>query len=101
MNTPIPINFSVQNLGSGDAIVVTPQGNLAQGGKVDWGDANPVEYLNVFLGSPLHTTKIYPNAIGSTTIHAMAWAQFKYQNGGESGSYESCVDATASLTIGQ
>jgi hypothetical protein len=100
VNADIPLNLYLAGLGSGDAIVITPQGNPAQGGKIDWGDGNGVQYIDLNIAtSPLHLTHQYPNAIGSTTIHVLAWAQFKYQNGPKSGSYESCVDATASLTI--
>jgi hypothetical protein len=100
VNSTIPITFNLVGLGSGDAVVKTPQGAWAQGGKVDWGDGNGVQNIELNNATtPLHLTKQYPNAIGSTTIHVMAWAQYKYQNGPVSGSYESCVDATASLKI--
>ena len=100
INSDIPMNFTFNGLGSGDLVVKTPSGDWAQGGKIDWGDGNGIQDLSLTSAtSPLHLTKRYPNAIGATTIHVMAWAQYKYQNGPVSGSYESCVDATASLTI--
>jgi hypothetical protein len=106
VNTDIPMNFNLTGLGSGDEIVKTPQGYWAQGGKIDWGDGNGLQNIDLSLATtPLHLTHQYPNAIGSTTIHVLAWAQFKYQGSDPSsgapvsGSYESCVDATASLTI--
>jgi hypothetical protein len=98
-NTPVPVNISVV-LGSGDAIVHEQDGSLAQGGRIDWGDGlGPRDYPQINIGAPFSTTHVYPNAIGSTTIQVMAWTQFKYQAGRESGSYESCVDKTVTLTI--
>lgn len=99
VNSDVPLNASVQSLGSGDLIVKEQNGNWAEGGRIDWGDGNGWQTVDLTLTSPLHATHKYPNAIGTTAIHVMSWAQFKYQAGPESGSYESCVDATATLKI--
>jgi hypothetical protein len=100
VNTAVPFNVTVEHLGSGDLIVKDPKtGDWAQGGRIDWGDGNGWQNVDLSLTTPLSTAHKYPNAIGSTNIYVMAWAQFKYQAGAESGSYESCVDAVAPLTI--
>lgn len=99
VGTPVTITFDLRGLGSGDATVITSQGNQAQGGRVDWGDGK-VTNADITQGPGLHSATHTYTQIGSTTIKALAWAQYKYQNGPDSGSYESCVDATpATLTI--
>jgi hypothetical protein len=98
VNTPVPVNFSVVNFGSGDLVTKTPQGNWMQGGRIDWGDGLGAHAYQITGGAPFSTTYTF-HQIGSTTIQAMSWAQFKYQGGNDNGSYESCVDSTATLKI--
>ena len=95
---PVPINISITSLGAGDEVVLNADGSPAQGGLIDWGDGLGAHTIPLTQAGPLSLSNTYAQQ-GKTTIYVMAWAQYKYQNGGGSGSYGSCVDGTATLTI--
>jgi hypothetical protein len=89
VNVPVTVNFDVEHFGSGDAIIYTF-------GNVDWGD-NAQQEVKPF-GQNIALTHTYTTK-GLTTIRAMFGAQFKYQAGALSGSYEACVDNSVNVKV--
>ncbi len=49
MGDVVPINISITSLGSGDAIVLNPNGTPAQGGLIDWGDGKGAKQIPLTL----------------------------------------------------
>ncbi len=86
---PITVHFRVRNFGSGDYVIYSF-------GKVDWGDGLQQDVVPFGVDVALTHTYSYGRLY---IVNAMAGAQFKYQSGPTSGSYEGCVDNSLSMTI--
>jgi hypothetical protein len=86
---PLTIHFRIRDFGSGDAVIYAF-------GKVDWGDNSQQDIMP--FGFDVALTHTYASQ-RDYVIHAMGGAQFKYQGGPISGSYEGCVDNSIPVKI--